>query len=576
MDQVGSGNSADAETPDSGISFQTRNLTSAEKVKSGNRQPSPLAAPCPRETDVSLPAARPSTAKRSSSISPTQPKVKDREEVRERPKERIRDREKGSRDTERAQGKSRDQNRDFYRDRTRERDRSRERDRLCDHESSKERVRSRDKDRDRDRERDRERRRLPEREKPKDRRSKEGDRDRDRDRRPSYKRSRSRSRSRSQGRQRAQSRSPPRRGRSRSPPRRYPSYRRQSISGSDSPDSRSRDFSRGALIDESRSRRAENGSHAGKRRSILEKDVGDKCSRPTSRLKTHTVSDIIEDTRSDSAGASNSRTVANAEPTKAVAISRSITPVLDMNEGVSRGGSGEGALASTSLPDLNTQNESVESGVPFHDFLPADVVGPPSELETASSIAEQTFFPGARPTVTPNPTVIENMTGRERPELSTARERWNFAVASSSSRPEFGSRLSAGYQFIQTSEMDPDGKVFSNLHTNPDLELALGGRERSPSPSEPLPLFVRLLDGPGMHAHSVSPELGFGFNGKDRANSPDLRVGLSTSNSRGSDTASLSLSLAVPLYRKEGNSWVKVEDERGSLGMDDVDFALSL
>jgi serine/arginine repetitive matrix protein 2 len=109
------------------------------------------------------------------------------------------------------------------------------------------------------------------------------------------------------------------------------------------------------------------------------------------------------------------------------------------------------------------------------------------------------------------------------------------------------------------------------------LELALGGGERSSGPVEPLPLFVQLLDRAEIHVQPSSPELAFvGLNGRERTNSPD-QVLLSSSHVRPPGKgASLLLSLAVPQYRKEGNSWVEVEEEAGALGLDDVEFALTL
>ena len=374
-------------------------------------------------------------------------------------------------------------------------------------------------------------------------------------------------RSRSPGRRKARSRSPARQ-RTQSPPspqRRYSSYRQRTRSVSDSLDTLS-EASQGAPTPGTRSWREDGDSLQGKRRSGLDKDAGDKSSRPTSRPKARPTSRVVDDTRSGSAGASNSRIVATK--VKTVPVSSSVTPVLDMNEGVSGAFSGEGAVASTSLPDLNTQNESVESGVLFHDFLPADDSGPSTNLGTASPIAEQPLFPGLRCTVTSSPSIRASL-GQARAEPSSF-----SAVARVITQPEYTGSSSAGYQFIKTSETEMDDTVDN---PNPDLELALGGRERTVELVKPLPLFVQLRDVPALH--SSSPDLVFGLHAK----SPDLRVGLSTPHSQGSGigagaaTASLSLSLAVPQYRKEGNSWVQVEDDhQGSLGLDDVDFTLTL
>jgi hypothetical protein len=272
---------------------------------------------------------------------------------------------------------------------------------------------------------------------------------------------------------------------------------------------------------------------------------GGKGSRPSSRWKSARLP--VDETRSGSAGASNSKTVGKLGHPNTVPVSRSVTPVLDMNEGVSEAFSAEGAAASTSLPDLNT--DSVESGVAFHDFLPADESGPSREPEP---IAEQTFFPGRTPSL--------NFRSQDA-EPTLARERWGFAVSSL--------RSSSGYQFLHAPRMED-----SVYHPNPDLELALGGREAaSPERTVPLPLFV---DG-------HTPDLGFALTAK----SPDLSVGLSTPHQLGppgmvlcggssTTTASLSLSLAVPQYRREGNSWVQVEEHGDQSDRHDVDFSLTL
>lgn len=300
-----------------------------------------------------------------------------------------------------------------------------------------------------------------------------------------------------------------------------------------------------------RSRKVDRESMQGKR-NASDKEGGDKSSRP--RWKA----------RSGSAGASNSKTVGKLGHPNTVPVSRSVTPVLDMNEGVSEAFSAEGtAAASTSLPDLNT--DSVESGVAFHDFLPADEGVPSREPETASQpMAEQTFFPRVA-AATPVRTNLQRQVTDSEPPVS-ARERWGAAVSSlgfavSGSRQDYSNtRSSLGYQFLHTPRLESD----SVYNRNPDLELALGGRERSPEVTVPLPLFA---DG---HARS-SLDLGFALNSK----SPELSVGLSTPHAQG--TASLSLSLAVPQYRKEGNAWVEVEQHgRGVLVSDDVDFALTL
>ena len=548
-------------------------LKDGTKAAISTWQPSPKPAPSPRENESSLPTStRPPVTRisRSTSRSPSRRKdVVERDTVRDRLDDRVKERQRRDRELKHGRDKSRDRGRESHRDRgDRERDRRRERDRPRTRDRSRERVRSRERERER---------LLENRDKSRKHRSRDSDKELNSSRpryssRRSWSCSRSRSparrkvRSRSPGRRKARSRSPARQ-RTQSPPspqRRY-SHRQRTRSVSDSLDTLS-EASQGAPTPGTRSWREDGDSLQGKRRSGLDKDAGDKSSRPTSRPKARPTSRVADDTRSESAGASNSRIVATK--VKTVPVSSSVTPVLDMNEGVSGAFSGEGAVASTSLPDLNTQNESVESGVLFHDFLPADDSGPSTNLGTASPIAEQPLFPGLRCTVTSSPSMRASL-GQDRAEPSSF-----SAVARVITQPEYTGSSSAGYQFIKTSETEMDDTVDN---PNPDLELALGGRERTVELVKPLPLFVQLRDVPALH--SSSPDLAFGLH----ANSPDLRVGLSTPHSQGSGigagaaTASLSLSLAVPQYRKEGNSWVQVEDDhQGSLGLDDVDFTLTL
>ncbi|KAG0594350.1 hypothetical protein M758_UG069500 [Ceratodon purpureus] len=603
--QVDLRSSADvAQDPKQGSFKLKRSITSLEVVKSSSTlQTLPVCALSAKENaDRNLLSSRPLTTKRSrsKSRSPNRPKEKERDKVRDRLCERVKDRdrrdpdskhERRDRSRERARELHRDRDRDrvYEREKDRQRPRSRDRDRDVDnYERSKERARPRDKDRVRERdrarerdreivrERERERERESERERlldrGKDRKSyRARDSDQDLDSRIRYRRSRSRSRSRSPGRRKLRSRSPgagrrkarsltlPRQSTpSPSPSRRYPaSYRQLSISGSDSPDSLSLEILQRSVIAGPRCRRPDRESVQGKRSVASDKDEGDKGSRLSSRWKS---ARPVDDTRSGSAGASNSQMVGK------LGHCNTVTQVLDMNEGLSEAFSVEGAAASTSLPDLNT--DSVESGVAFHDFLPADESGPSREPETASPIAEQTFFPGSACAAV-MPSLSSKLTFRSQDaEPTLARERWCFGVSSlGRSRPDYTSRSSSGYQFLHAPRLED-----SVYNPNPDLDLALGGRESTSSErTVPLPLFV---DG---HARST-PDLGFALNAK----STDLSVGLSTPHQLDrpgmacGGTASLSLSLAVPQYRREGNSWVQVEEPGDVSDSHDVDFSLTL
>ncbi|KAG0572388.1 hypothetical protein KC19_VG091000 [Ceratodon purpureus] len=601
--QVELGSSATgAEYPEQRGSKLKRRITSLEVGKdSSTAQTSPVFAK--QNSESSLLSSRPSTTKRSrtKSRSLSRPKEMERDKVRDRLCERVKDRERKDTDLkherhdrscERAREvRDRDRGRDYEREKDGLRPRDRDRD-INTYDSIKERERPRDKDRVRERERERERDRNTGRKRGRDReRERERERERDwpldrgkdrksyrprnneqdLDTRIRYRRSRSRSRSRSPARRKPRSRSPcagRRKAGSRTPLRqrtRSPSllrrYRQLSVSGSDSPDSQSLEILQGLAIAGPRSRKPLRERVQGKRSVMLDRDVDDKVSRPSMRWNSAWT---VDDTRSGSAGASNSKTIGKLGHSKTVPISRSVTPVLDMNEGVSETFSAEFAAVSTSLPDLNT--DSVQSCVAFHDFLPADDSGPSREPETDSRIVEQTFFPGlSRAAITPSRSTRLNFRSQDH-EPTLARERLGFAVSSlGSSRRDYILRSSSEYPFLQAPSLED-----SVYNPNPDLELALGGRETSPKHTVSLPLFV---DG---HARS-SPDLGFALIAK----SPDLSVKLSTHQLGPpgmvcGDASSLSLSLAVPQYRREGNSWVEVEEHGDVSDGHDVDFSLTL
>ncbi|XP_024378003.1 uncharacterized protein [Physcomitrium patens] len=563
-----------------------RGVCSVEVLKDPNMHAAlPFHAPSLRDNESGQPSSRPSTIKRShaTSCSLSLPKDKERDLGRGRVYDREKERERRDRHLKHGHDRSwervweeqrdRERDRDYEKDRNRspawDRYRSKERDRARQTDKDRPRGTDRIRERERGRERDRERWGGRERERErgrdrfadcvKDRSHRPRDYDQELDSRTTrYRRSRSRSRSRSSGKGKVRSRSPAGkrkvrsrtpvllRSRSPSPSRRYLGYRQQSLSSSDSPDSQSLEILQGSATVGSRFCKKGGESLQLKRRSASDKEI-DESFRSASRWRARPVNDR----RSGSAGASNFKT---ADKSNTAAISRSVTPVLDMTEGVSEVFSAECAAASTSLPDLNT--DTVESGLGFHDFLPAEETEPSRDPEATTPVAEQTFFPGARPATTPPS--LARLNFRHVLEPVSARERWGFAV--SGTRPEYCTRSSA-YQYLHSSRLD----------SNPDLELALGGRERTPERTVPLALFA---DG-----HANNPDLDFALHAK----SPNLSAGVpkcphlqgDSGVGGGVVTASLSLSLAAPQYRKEGNSWVQVED-RGAVVADDVDIALTL
>ncbi|KAG6541753.1 hypothetical protein Mapa_016765 [Marchantia paleacea] len=525
------GNGGEVENPEKNSHQQLESIKREKSVverRPYSRQASPMLAPSPSpkefNEDSGFGHSRGSVHRlsRSSSKSPT----------------RYRDRTRDS-----SAGRQSYHSRDRGRDKDRDRDRRRDRDR------------GGDRDRDRDRERDREKDRLVVRERDKFKEYRYKDRvDRPRDskhRRHARSRSCSPSRSRSRSASKRRPRSPsvsPRKRRSTAKVR----SKHRSRSHSDSPDSYHGRPSRKLTSIERRgdSREQSNEGSAVVRRvtpRTEDREVDAKTSGEEARIAE--ASTQIRGYSAKAGKQAEGIPVVLREGEYKSAAERTGTPIpfLDMN-----GPDGD-------VEEVQNDGEKGTVGtVPyFHVFLSAESTEL-LEVDTNEDVSARPFFPKGLPSPGASSSTFDLL------QKHTATETY----ISSRSWEEEKTTGSSGYQFFPLEV----GRVndLKESEPNPNLELGLGGKDRKSTQTlvEQLPLFV--LQDAAESSPDVTPcrfiePPGF-------SSAPCIK-----DESQISEASSpLNLTLAVPQYRKEGNSWVKVDDTEATLGHEDVNFALTL
>ncbi|OAE19365.1 hypothetical protein AXG93_3536s1040 [Marchantia polymorpha subsp. ruderalis] len=204
------------------------------------------------------------------------------------------------------------------------------------------------------------------------------------------------------------------------------------------------------------------------------------------------------------------------------------------------------------------QNDGEKSAVPYlHVFLSAESTEP-LEVDTNEDVSARPFFPKGLPSPGTSSSTFDLL------QKHTATETY----ISSRSWEEEKTTDSSGYQFFPLEVGRAND--LKESEPIPNLELGLGGKDRKSTQSlvEQLPLFV--LQDDAESSPDVTPcrfiePPGF-------SSAPSIK-----DESQISEASSpLNLTLAVPQYRKEGNSWVKIDDTESTLGHEDVNFALTL
>ncbi|KAL3692077.1 hypothetical protein R1sor_005728 [Riccia sorocarpa] len=533
-----------------------------------SRQASPRIVPSasPKEEKVKEDSGRGSLQRhsRSSSGSPVRhrDRVRDsstggpsyRSKDRGTDKERVRDKDEGRREKDR--GKEKDRERERYRERLRdkERDRDWERDRSHwekERDRGRERERDKDRQRDGDRDRDRSRGKLQTRDRDKKREYRYKDRDgptRDgKYRRYARSRSRSESPSRSRSRSHSRSRSASRRRR-RSPsgsPRRRDSVPKHR--------SRHRSGSRSGSADSYHGRYPRRKTSAGRR------DTSNEGSALVKRTTTPQVNvherdpDVnrVEAVRK-LPGSSGTRQTLEKERKEISAPSKE------------EGYNAEPQRTPPAVPfwmvsgtarEMGPHNEVEPPPAPtvplYHHFLPAES----EEVEVEASEGRR-FFP-----LGSSSSLGVSSCSLERRSTQTAGE---ILPTSYPSAWEEGTNL-PGFQFFPMEvggENTPPGPGPASV-----LDLGLGGKSRNSSPFavKPLPLFTQqdcADSSPDSTPRCYVEPPGVLSAAKEEAENPEA-------------SSPLNLTLAVPQYRKEGSSWIRV-DEKQAIGEEDVDFALTL
>ncbi|KAL2621941.1 hypothetical protein R1flu_002146 [Riccia fluitans] len=528
-----------------------------------SRQASPMIVPSASPDEVNedsgLGRSRASVRRRSRSSSGSPARYRDRARDSStggpsyRGKDRDRDKD-GEGRREKDLGKERHRERDRYRERIRDKERDRDRGR----------ERDRDRERDGDRDRNRRRGKLQTREKYREYRYK----DRDGRMREGKYRQYGRSRSRSESQSRSPSRSASRR-RPRSPsgsPRRRESYRPRSPSGSPRRrDSVSKHRSRYKSGSRSESPDSYNHDRHPRRRTSpgrgdIREDSNEGSAvvkRTTSRVDVHE-----RDVDVNRVGVRNSTGSSGIRPT--LEKQGKDKSALSSEEGYNV------QVQRISLPvpfwrmkgpdkEMELQTEvdtpAVETGPQYHVFLPAES----EELLEVDSREERRFFP-----VGTSSSLGASSSSLQRLSTETAAESLPRAYPSGWEED----KDLPGYQFFPMEVGGVSAPPGNGL--DPSLDLGLGGKNRKSSPCgvKPLPLFIP--QDPADNSPNITP--------CSYVKPPGVSSGVAVKEESQNLEASspLNLTLAVPQYRKEGSSWVKVDDKEAAIGEDDVDFALTL